>query len=348
MARYILAILGSLACIWSFESAVYTLPAIFFVEYINKSLKKFLPIFILCFSVILILYLAPFILEGKRPLFERFYEYAILYSNGFGQVALSRLTNFWWLFPLLYGFVLIKIISGDILNKIIIALTIYGMALFTYYGGRADPNNLFHISIPFILLSIYVILNLNSISHFAKQILLTLAITLFVSVNYQWGSETGHNVMKGIGKINLPLVLNQFLPTAKQINITRASESADQIVLTDCSMYSSLKKYIENGTIALLSEDDNLYQFYTCTKTHNALAVNPYDEVSFNPKAAERTLQKVVTMPNHFLLIDADLLKNKIDRLGSPMVAEILQNKSLKKVNRVRLAHSTFIVFRVS
>lgn len=343
---FTVAIISSLGSIWSFESAVYTLPAVFFVEYINKTLKQFLPIFLMCFSVIVLAYLSPYALERQWPSIDRFYEYAMVYAGGFNQVNFSRFTSFWWLFPLLYGFMLLRILTGYVSNKIVVGLTIYAICLFTYYGGRADPNNLLHVSIPFILLSIYLVLNLKSVSLFVKQILLALTLTTFLSVNYQW-DESGKMVMKQIGLRNLPLVLNHFLPRSAQMKVIQTLKNPDDIVQSDCSLYAPLEKYIENGTIALLNEDDHLYLFYACTHTNNALAVNPYKEISLNPKAIKRTIAKAAAIPNQYLLVESSLLQRKTnDEHGSRMTADILNAKQYKKIGEVKLADSTIVVFR--
>ncbi len=206
------SILTSIAILWSFESAVYTLPAILFAEYMNKSLKKFMPIFIITFGILFIAYLSPFILQGKGPPLWRYYEYALVYANGFGQIPLNRSVSFWWLFPLLYAFMLINIVTRNISNKSITALTIYGIAIFTYFAGRSHPICLFVVSIPFILLGNYVILNLRSASQLLKQILFTFSLIVFPLAFYVIDAK--QVIIQGVWNVNLPLIKN-FLLTSR-------------------------------------------------------------------------------------------------------------------------------------
>ncbi|HLX52853.1 MAG TPA: hypothetical protein VKR58_02875, partial [Aquella sp.] len=118
ISRYISLLLictiASVAAIWSPESAFFTLPALFFTEYVNRNLLKVLTIFGLCFIVVLVIYFFPFIAAGKWPMLSKYYEYETLYSSGLVKIALSRETSFWWLFPLVYLFVLMNVIIGKI------------------------------------------------------------------------------------------------------------------------------------------------------------------------------------------------------------------------------------------
>jgi hypothetical protein len=347
----IISILGSIAVLWSFESAVYTLPALFFAEYIDNNLKKFLPVFLGCFCIIGLAYLSPFFMQGHWPPLWRYYEYAMVYANGFGQIPLDRLTSFWWLFPLLYGFFLIKIITGNISNKLISALTIYGMAIFSYFAGRSHPIGIFVVSIPFILLSIYFILNLRSPSVLIKQILLAFALIVFPSAYYVIDSK--RIIIQGVWEVNSSLVKNflLFSPAPPFLISDSGSpwmnKASDNIVEIGCSVYSPLKKYIENNSIAILSTDDkNLIRFYACTKSHNALAINPYYETAFNSKAVARTIKKASTLANHYILVESNLLKSQYDPWGSEMTLIILRHLHAKKVDKLTLAGEAMDVFQ--
>src|SRR6185437_4390743 len=184
ISLFLICVIASMSAIWSFESAVFTLPALFFSEYINNNLRKFLAVFSACFVTVLAIYLYPYIADGKWPLLSRYYEYVLTYTNGgldLIRIPLSKKTNFWWLFPLVYLFVLISIIAGKIKDRPVILLTTYGLAIFLYAVYRG--NNPFSISIPFILLSVYIIINIPKLQILAKQILLSAVLGVFFVSN---------------------------------------------------------------------------------------------------------------------------------------------------------------------
>jgi hypothetical protein len=350
--NFMTSILGSVAFLWSFESAVYTLPALFFAEYMAKDLRKFLPIFLSCFGVVILLYLSPFLLEGHWPPVWRYYEYAMVYVHGFGQISLNRLTSFWWLLPLLYGFLLIKIMTGDISNKLVSALTVYGMAIFTYFAGRSHPINIFVISIPFILLSVYCILDLKSPSSLVKEALLALALVVFPSAYYVIGSNS--MVIQGVWDINVPLVKNFLLigPAPPFLISDSGSpwwdKAYDDNVAPDCAKYAPLNKYLKNKAIAILSTDNkNLTNFYACTQSHNALSVNPYYETAINSKAVARAVKQASTLESHYLLVESNLLKSPRDPWESEMTPAILQQLHAKKVGEFQLADQAITLFQI-
>jgi hypothetical protein len=53
----LVSITGAIAVLWSFESAVYTLPALLLTEYLSKNLKRFLSVFFCSFFILTFLYL---------------------------------------------------------------------------------------------------------------------------------------------------------------------------------------------------------------------------------------------------------------------------------------------------
>ncbi len=349
------ALLSSIAFIWSFECAIYILPAVFFAEYMNKNLRKFLPIFSIFLVIVISLYLLPFALQGEWPPLSRYYEYAMLYANGFGQISLGYNTSVWWLYPLVYGYVLIRIISGSISNKIIIALTIYGIAIFTYFGGRAHPSNLLNVSIPFVLLSIYLILNLNLRSTFIKQLVLVISMTFFFMVNNVLYTAVEINL---IGQKNIPLIKESFLAfLGKNNQMMDYDVNYKTANLTCPADYDPLKKYIENNSIAVISLNDNiLINFYACTKSHNALLINTFEETFINPRAVARVLNRGDNFLNHYLLVDASLID---DTSFPPDLNQLINKIQLKrnlnqlinkiqgvKTTEVKINQTTFIVFQ--
>ena len=335
---FIVSILGSLAFIWSFESAVYTIPALFFAEYVNKSFKKFFPVFLGCFSLIVLAYLSPILFQGKWPEFWRYYEYPLLYANGLAQMPLTRLANIWWFFPLIYGFFLIKIMSGALSSKLISALTVYGALLFTYFGGRSASPNIFHVSIPFILLSIYFILNLKTVTHFTKHIFLSCVLVVILSQDMVWGG-TG---LVALNFWNKNLVLFKKNIVAVLMNTTPKIPSVNDKY---CAAFQPLHKYIENNSIAIMNEHSDFYHFYACTKTHNAFGLNPYLEISSNPFASNRAILKAEALANRFILVDSDLIRLKSSLFNKELPQSILQKISVKMIEELKVDDTTYIVY---
>lgn len=342
VACFVASILGSIAFLWSLESAVYTLPAIFFAEYLNRNLKKFVPIFLGCFIVIVLAYVGPIFLQGKMPLWSRYYEYATLYADGFGQVPLKREISFWWLFPLLYGFTLLRVVIKDNANKVVAALTVYGMALFTYYAGRADSNNIFHVAIPFVLLSFYLVSSLTAVSFNSRKVLLALVAVVFLSANTLW-LHTGMT-LRGIWEDNIPILKNYY--KLYFVNPNQSVSVKGEAVEKACSNYFLLKKYIENNSIVLLDGDDYIYQFYVCTNTHNALTIDPYLEIAINPKASVRTLELTKHISNQYLLISKDLLKKQPGVYWGDFPMQILKTFNGKKIGEIKVNDQSIVIFQ--
>lgn len=349
------ALLGSIAFIWSFESAIYTLPALFFAEYMNKNLKKFLSVFWFCFSFIIALYLFSFLLEKKWPPISHYYEYALVYANGFGQISMGNATSFWWLFPLLYGFILIKILTGEITNKIIIALTIYGMAIFTYFGGRAHPATLLLIAIPFVMLSAYLTLNLRLRSILLKQIMFSLMLIVFFAVNNGLFTGATINVLQ---EKNIPYLKESFrifMGRKDQVNLYE--NPINLYIYPNKALCSSfvnpLANYVEHHSIAILSPDDSfLTPFYACTKTYNALLASPLGQVAINPAAIARTRERAANISNRYILVDTKLFDTinptKFCEIDLTKVrANILEKLKLVKISELKFRETTFVVFRI-
>lgn len=354
----LVSLLASIATIWSFESAIYVLPAVLFAEYSNKNLRNFLPIFIACFVICLFIYIVPLIQEGQLYSLTRYYEYANLYvinSENFFSLPLSRLTSLWWLFPVLYAYLLIQILSGKIKNKPVILLVVYGMAIFSYFGGRAHPNNLCIISIPFILLSVYTILHLETLSIEKKNVLLALFFSIFLMANYaitDFGNGVDANnmkIIKGIYSQNVPLLNKSTLFDHKHSKIRQFKEN--------CVNYSVLNNYVENNSLAILeydlfgapdASDVRLVDYYGCSHTYNAFGINPYLATAINPKAMSRVVTNLIDLPNHHILVDSRLLDTNKNLPSSviPMVKQILTDLQASKESEFNLGNTHFIVFK--
>lgn len=337
LSLFFLSLLGSISFIWSFESAMMTLPALFFAEYINKNLLAFLSVFLILFGIIIFLYLAPLLFTPHTIDWVRYIEYPMIYGEGFCRAPMNQSISFWWLLPSLYGFYLIRILLGIENRKIIVALVVYGTALFTYYIMRGHPNNIFHASIPFILLSIYLVIDIKFSSSLIKNILLASLLTSFFLPYYAF-ENTDKMILKKIFSSNFNLLIGKenlfsdLLPHAE-----------------NCSDFASLKKYIKNNTIALLTEDLGFFHFYTCEKISNSFKMSIYDEVIINSNAKKRILSHLKPLSNQYILVDMDLLNKNLFNLnkiyGDHFPQQLLALLQAKKIGELKLKGRIFGIY---
>jgi hypothetical protein len=164
------------AVFWSFEVCFYTLPAyLAFIFYENVSFDKRFKvngkllvrrIFFLmgfCFLILIFIYGDVFRRIHDWPHWAYYFDYVLLYKNGFGMLWLPAFGS-WWilvgillasLFVILGGFLKTKDITLPSHFNAMALLTFYGIFQFFYFLGRAHPNNLFFICMPSILLGAY-------------------------------------------------------------------------------------------------------------------------------------------------------------------------------------------------
>ncbi len=170
------AAVAASAFFWSFEVCVYTLPPylglVLYESIIDIQNLKFnwkLLIhrlsLMLGFGVLLLgfIYTDIYHRAHEWPHWDYYFDYIFLYKNGFGMLPVPAF-GAWWI---IIGILLISIcVVGGRLTKwkdssqpahfnAIVFLTFYGVFQFFYFLGRAHPNNLFHISMPSILLGAY-------------------------------------------------------------------------------------------------------------------------------------------------------------------------------------------------
>ncbi len=342
----LISLITALAVFWSFESAIYTLPAVAFAELINKNLKRFLAFFIPLFILMGCIYFSPFIKIEKLPAFSYYYEYALIYASGFFQVPVTRAISFWWLFPVVYGYFLVKIMSGELTDRRIVALVVYGIALFTYYAGRADDNNIYHVSIPFILLSLYLVWTLQSISLQKKRVIVALIVAIFMTTSSVW--VTKKSILKQIWHDNLPLVkqtVREGWPFFSHEDVDELQiYSHGDVVVPGCHFFNPLQKYIEHGTLFLLTEDNRYYKVYFCNHVYNPLGLLPFNEVDINPKARDRVVTRVSEINNRYLLVDQKLLIQP-DAEKTDLTLRLLKAFDGKKTAVIHLGDATFVVF---
>jgi len=107
---------------------------------------------------------------------------------------------------------------------------------------------------------------------------------------------------------------------------------------TGCQTYAPLAKYIENNSIAIISTDDkNLIGFYACTKSHNAFGLNPYYETALNQYAMSRKIKQSHLVPNHYVLIESNLLSSKSEFWDGQKASRFLSELHATKIGELQL-----------
>ena len=170
------SVVVGIAFFWSLEVCVYVVLSYFglliyeCVDFKNNFKPDFhaflkrsgmLGICLVVFAALL--YMDVFRRTGEWPNWNFYFDYLNTYGNGYDMLPLPPL-GYWWLVTCLFYFSLFAII-GILLGKkekfipanlnVMIILTFCGILQFTYYFRRAHTMNLYHVSMPAILLGIY-------------------------------------------------------------------------------------------------------------------------------------------------------------------------------------------------
>ena len=186
---YLFVCMWIFGCLWSFESAIYS-SAIFLLgasAYIFSSIKlnsyrdlinqSFILLRIVLFDAIsmglALLVISGYykIMLGVLPDFRMFYEYALSYGSGFGEIPIAKFGAIWvyvLLFCGLYGaifFVRSDAIEIKNHNAIIFASLGIVLSLATYLIGRAHASNITAV-LPLICLVVIAVLLINQESSY--------------------------------------------------------------------------------------------------------------------------------------------------------------------------------------
>lgn len=174
----------ALAFFWSFEVCLYTVPAYLgFLFYESSEFGNIVSvdfkraserIGMLAGFVFLIggfLCLDIFFKSGQLPHPSYYLDYIFLYKGGFGMMGRPGI-DYWCLIIGILYFSLFTLLAMSVGRKItnqtrnhfnaVVFLTFYGIFQFMYFIYRTSPNNLFHISMPGILLFAYWLYHFRS------------------------------------------------------------------------------------------------------------------------------------------------------------------------------------------
>ncbi len=326
------ALIAAIATLWSFESFLYTVPAWMAAEMWSGRGKNALLQYAGYTAALLFLFVLPPLLQGQHVDLYRYIEFSAVYAGGFGQIRLDNVTNLWWLFPLLYILIILEVIWKKEKDIRVLMLAIYGLATFTYFCGRAVPNNLHHIALPFILLSVYW-LQRSTLPW--KKIAISGWLTVFLTANFSlfdkgmivWPLMTTWNRIHVAG-------LHDLLPWARH--------PADDNNGSCTSALDVLRPYIYEHSIALIDQTVELYMYYDCLHITNALNADPWLQIGISPRAIARLKERAAEIQSPFILVGDDLTED-------PLAKDILAITHAKKVREISLNdHQIFVYERLT
>lgn len=323
---HLLGLLAAIASFWSFEVMVYTVPAIVITEWLNKRFLRFLPFLIVYTLLVWGGYVLPLILSGHTPDLTQYLEYPLLFQSGYGQIPLMRATTLWWLFPVIGLWGVGTVLFDEKPDERIGVLSISALAMFTYFVGRAHPNNLHHIAIPFIFLLFVLFARIESLR--LRNALLILTLTTMTTLNL---SFFAHRTMLGAMGILAGASFNE------------ARGTLFHPVYDNCEYFTGFTQYIKNNQLALIDPELISYNVDACIDTSNAFAMNPLDETSISPRAVRRALARARLLPPQPVLVAVNPPEEPRQQA---LIDQLLSELSLsKKFDTVTLAGRTYKVY---
>ncbi len=313
---HLVAFIAAIASFWSFESMIYTLPAVCAAEWTAHRLRTFAPLLFIYIIAVGSAYLLPLIFSGHMPDLAQYIEYPFIYVNGFGQILLERHTTLWWLLIPIALWGVAQSIWDELPDSRIALLSVYALAIFTYFGGRAHPNNVHHISLPFILLLFFYV---SKISYRTwRHAVAAMAVSVILSIN--------------MSDFSSGPVLKSMLASL------RASWNTTPPVLDDCGPYSDFRHYVRSGKIALLDASDSAYMIHACISAANAFAINPYSQTALSPLAIARAIGMARTLPKQPVLVATDTE-------SSSLASAILQQMTLGQGQTVIIGNREYKLY---
>lgn len=176
MCRMMERVILALVSIWSFEALFYTMAmytAVLLFEAFTESksfrdglltiLERTGIIFIFMVAAHFLLYWSIYLYSGQFPQWSYYLDYIFLYSTGgWGGMPIAPWSP--WLFFALIPFLMLMYLAFQVLEgalkkdpalKIVAGLTFLSIAQFSYFVGRSHPNNLFHVSVPVLMIAAY-------------------------------------------------------------------------------------------------------------------------------------------------------------------------------------------------
>jgi hypothetical protein len=237
-----------IASLWSFETFIYTaftyLGICIFENLIQefilrKGLSKLLLRLLLVFGAVVfcqgIFALFTYSRSGSWPNWSIYFNFIFTYSlGGFGVFSIDAWSP--WIFPIaiyftslmvfLYRYIVIKRRDTALAYELAFGMTFLGIAESTYYLNRSDPNNLFHVCAPAVILAGYWVVKIVKNEEVHKNIRLSvkfysysaIALILFaVMPSFVMKYQNNHTGYSFIGNaISMPYTENGLRTLLRQ------------------------------------------------------------------------------------------------------------------------------------
>jgi hypothetical protein len=303
-------ILLGLASLWSFETFVYVafmfLGMLVYQSVVTngrevwKVLKSILYGSLLALLSIGICHAASagliFLSTSEWPKWGYYFAFIFLFEGGFDAMLVEPWSP-WFFITAIYFLCLStyaikwlveKKLESGVENAAILCLCFFGIAQFTYFLNRSHPNNLFHISVPAIIIGFY---GINQIGKLASQqfllfrkiaiigFIFTMAIlcSLCIRQSVHKFSNTGFGFLRTLvddqlsNKVSIGKVI---VDEYKSLWVSRPSTqvSADAVYL--------IRKYAGDKTsvTVFLSNDSTTESLLLSNKIHTYLINHPLED----------------------------------------------------------------------
>ena len=354
--------------LWSFEAFVYTGFAFFGIQLFESFAGPTVPIRALRNLAISVLWtlvavvlsqlayaLFTYFTAGELPDWKTYMELVMAYTgdNALGSILITPWSP--WIFPLaiyfssLMIFVYKVIFAGglkkSLKGKIIIGLTFFGIAQYTYFLGRSHPNNLYHIVIPVILIAGYWLVQLMHhpsvprhyqvpayfVFYAAVSLAILTSMPAFVSkftanqTGFRLVMQTGYRILQGRNPLPLwkSVKANLFSPVFRPQEL-------------DAIQY--IKKYISHSSTAgvFLSNTTTTPALFITRKIHIFPMSDPIEDM-ISPTIFNRNLayQPQITVNEKIIVIDPEIYnKDSYNLLIVELIKKLCSSYSLHEIER--------------
>ena len=322
------SIITSIALFWSIETAIYVVPAWLFacliMNYKSLILKlSFLSILIT--SVFSIIVLKEYFHHQTIPRILDYLEFANIYKDGFGALSIPIYGNFY----LLIIIMVLGIVTAVylIIHKVktrflplLVFISIYNVAIFSYFISRSHENNIVNIT-GFYILQLVVILKIfiNVFKINSEQVKKTIVLPLilflvFYSIRVSDQIAKRHKLIQKSFQQN---IYEWIIPETQTPALSKAL----------------IKYHLQNRPVVLLSQTDDT-RLLVESGIKNELPLNPAFMTyvlysSWRVKYINPTLAKLKT--GTVVIVD----KYITDSILQPVFADIQTAYQLEKIGAI-------------
>lgn len=212
----------------------------------------------------------------------------------------------------------------------ILAVTVYAILAFTYYLGRSHPNNLTHISAPFVVMITMWLSYLGSFERFKNTLvrIVVISISLFglaIILLSNWPKLETKLPNSALASVS-PSTTSSFIERAEWLLSNPVVDSRYE------QIESLLEKYVPSETPVLIVVDANLMtETLIRLKKVNLITLSNPEGESLLSSEIRRITDQIITIScnSHLLLQHSDFRKNDAQETLVTIVALIRQHFNL-------------------